>query len=699
MTNKTSLERITRNVFEHYPHKLFISVNGYFVGSQKINAGQAEQGLNVNVPEPISFVEVFSEQGIRLLMLDVQPLPDGAIEQSEHVELSDGRTLRLSLRFGGLWPELHVAYRDESFAEALSNAPAAVAGQYSPQPSHVSPSIAPRVSEFWTGFKKAWVSPFSWTWSFTLAHRSTVFAGVATMVFVLAMLMFRSSVTPLSAAVLLDKSSALERSLAAIPGRVFHRTIAFEEHNHSTGALISRKRIDVWQNPSNKTSARRLYDEKNQLEAGEWIKSDGSRTVLEQASNGQSFEDRQASSIYSFAAMWRMSPSANEFSTIVPTPTLLKVEPLADVYILHYGADSPGLKSGVLEASLTLRSSDLRAVAQTLVVQQGTEIREFDFRETQMEQTPSELVASSIFEPDPALLGFASARPVITLPEPPPLPPPAPTVAPPALEVDVLERLDSVNALAGEQVTVTHTPQGTLSVEGIVETQERKEEILEALASLLKNPAVNVGVNTVEEAEADQRQKPPERIRIEQVELKEKAVPVAKDLRTYFVSRKDKKDMTSDQIEQEIKRYSEQVFNRSIRARLHASALNQIVASFTPSQLEAMDQTARAQWRSMVNKHAQAFWEETEILRQELEPIFMPETAKSPVPPATEKVTGDLRPFAKQLLDVAVANDEAIRKSFSVSTDDSGVVPLKTIGFWAALRKSEAMAAEMVSPK
>src|SRR4030095_12272145 len=63
--------------------------------------------------EQIGFVEVYSELGIRLLMLNVgdEP-PRGPVEQSTRVELSDNRELELKLRYNSPWPTLHVAYCD-----------------------------------------------------------------------------------------------------------------------------------------------------------------------------------------------------------------------------------------------------------------------------------------------------------------------------------------------------------------------------------------------------------------------------------------------------------------------------------------------------------------------------------------------------------------------------------------------------------
>jgi hypothetical protein len=68
-------------------------------GSQKIASEVSEQSLTVDLQEAINFIEVFSEQGIRLLLMNVRDVPpEGPGEQRLGVLLSDARTLELALR-------------------------------------------------------------------------------------------------------------------------------------------------------------------------------------------------------------------------------------------------------------------------------------------------------------------------------------------------------------------------------------------------------------------------------------------------------------------------------------------------------------------------------------------------------------------------------------------------------------------------
>ncbi|MDQ3821374.1 MAG: sigma-70 family RNA polymerase sigma factor, partial [Acidobacteriota bacterium] len=107
------LRKRARDVLEHKPSELCVSVNGYLMAAQKVGSELNEQTLSINVAEKIDFVEIFSEQDIRLLFFCVGELPpQGAYSQRARVELSDRRTLEATLSFSNPWPTLQVIYSD-----------------------------------------------------------------------------------------------------------------------------------------------------------------------------------------------------------------------------------------------------------------------------------------------------------------------------------------------------------------------------------------------------------------------------------------------------------------------------------------------------------------------------------------------------------------------------------------------------------
>src|SRR5260370_24129876 len=110
------LKRRAREVFEHHPHELHVAVNGYVQCGQKVNSELSEISLTLSDDELPNFIEVFGQYWTRLLLMPVDvPPPEGPLQQILRVELSEQRSLELSLKFGSPWPTLQVTYYDPTF--------------------------------------------------------------------------------------------------------------------------------------------------------------------------------------------------------------------------------------------------------------------------------------------------------------------------------------------------------------------------------------------------------------------------------------------------------------------------------------------------------------------------------------------------------------------------------------------------------
>src|SRR5207245_1631485 len=161
------------------------------------------------------------------------------------------------------------------------------------------------------------------------------------------------------------------------------------------------------------------------------------------------------------------------------------VEERPNQYVVRYAAKADGNSYALVKATLVLNRIDLHPVEQTLLIKQGNETREFRFVEAAFERWSPSAINPATFEPDPELLsssetGSRNAKPETVLPASGPQPP-TPIVATADLEVEVLRLLNQAGADLGEQVNVERTAQGLLQVKGIVETDKRKAELLQAL--------------------------------------------------------------------------------------------------------------------------------------------------------------------------------------------------------------------------
>jgi DNA-directed RNA polymerase specialized sigma24 family protein len=117
---RNRLERKMREIFEHRPQSLQIAVNGRVRTSQKVTSELSEFHLKLGRAEKLAFVEVLSEQGVRMAYLHVfDPALQQGLEQGEHIALSDDRSLNLTLSFVGDTPSVHVVYRDPVIAEEM----------------------------------------------------------------------------------------------------------------------------------------------------------------------------------------------------------------------------------------------------------------------------------------------------------------------------------------------------------------------------------------------------------------------------------------------------------------------------------------------------------------------------------------------------------------------------------------------------
>jgi hypothetical protein len=264
-------------------------------------------------------------------------------------------------------------------------------------------------------------------------------------------------------------------------------------------------------------------------------------------------------------------------------------------------------------------------------------------------------------------------------------------VATTELEVEMLEKLNRVNAFLGEQLSLTRTSQGTLLVSGIVETSERKSEILRSIGDVAKNPAIKIDVSTVAEVQKHQKAASVGNTTIQNVEVAQNTLPVDAELRSYLSRGRG---LAGQQLEQEIEQLSRRVLVHSSRARSHALALKQIAERFSPADLEAMDPAARTRWRALIKEHANFFHRELEQLRQELGAIFPGSAVRSSadIEIASDQ---DIARAAKRLFELASITDDGLRHSFSLSTEQNTNAPVKTAQFWRSFSSAESLAAKI----
>ena len=680
-----------KDVLNHRPHELRVSVNGFILGSQTINSALSELSITAKGEEKIGFVEVFSEREVRLLFSVVEPPPDGPVELRRRAELSDGRTLELLVDFSESWPAVHVVYSDPTFhaetdvkASRVENDDSVV--QRLPR---AGTSLGQRI--------RGWFDARHWRpdWGLLLrpATVTTVFALVLIAVLLLVFLR-PTSITTVSAAELIRQSVANEQTQAARTDQVVHRTINLEELS-STGAVIARRRVEVWHSAERGLTARRLYDERGTLLAGDWRRRDEVQTLYQHGTRPrlQLTPDKRDRLPLVLENVWQLELSAKEFASLVGNTDTARVEEKPGAYVINY-ANTESDENKLIKATLTLTRSDLHAIEETLLVKKGDGIREYRFTESSFERRSPTTVAPKVFEPEPELLSSVEPTPRVSKTEatnpnagPQPL---APVPATAELEVEALSLLHQAGADLGEQVTVTRTSEGQLRIQGLVESDKRKTELLSALASLKSNPAVRVEIQTVAEAVAGTSRKTqsgPTSVSVETVETSNNVFPAYADLRARF----------SDE---EARAFAIRMVKRSHNAMRHAWALKRLLNQFSAEDLRGLNAEARAKWLSLIRAHAIAFEQETRSLRQELQPVFFPSLSRGEAPSVGE-ISDDasLARAVERLFETGNANDRAISSAFAISTQGGGSVTVRSPEFFQSLLSTESLAQEIASIK
>jgi DNA-directed RNA polymerase specialized sigma24 family protein len=722
-----------RQIVEHRPEELHFSANGVHVGALKVNSELSELQLSIHDQSPVDFIEVFSERGMRLLLFSLAEGEGAPAEQRARVELSEGRTIELifnTFNIRGSWPSLCVSYHDPLFQEvsadvatgsadvcserlitrlsrrlrglrlrrrrnpgptmlSIFSEPRAVHGESEAQ-SPTEPAIEPDGED--PRFRELEVSELGRAKDLIrspLWERPGFVAVVFTVLLSAGLLyLLMPGATAVTAASLLGRARITEDEIDRNPNLVQHRILDLEERRPIDGRVISRSRIEVWHSGARGVRAKRLYDQKGRLVAGEWTRADGSRKVYRQkgADSTRNLE------------IWQLELSAKDFSALIRQVDAATVEETAQTYVIRYqpaGRHSILSSAELTKASITLSKHDLHTIEQTLLIQLSNETREFRFIEGSYDQLQASEVAPAVFEPERELLGSSGElrrRDDVTTVSSVPSPAPAPfTPATAELEVEVIRLLNQVNALSGEQLDLTRTAEDLLLVAGIIDTDERKQEILRALDPVSNNQSVKIMIETPEEAAKRQAPQPAQAV-ISEFRVADKVPPAYPELRRYFTEQ----GTPSDQLDQALERFGDTAMSRARRARQHARAMREIAGRFSPKQLSALDEQALAEWRSMIRDHAQAFQREAAALRRELEPVFLRHTSTDSANETqieTELASdAELARAVGHLASLWKFVDESVREAFSARSDDLTTITIELPRFWRSLKSAEGLA-------
>jgi hypothetical protein len=258
-------------------------------------------------------------------------------------------------------------------------------------------------------------------------------------------------------------------------------------------------------------------------------------------------------------------------------------------------------------------------------------------------------------------------------------------------EVEVFKLLDQINALSGEQITVTRTPDGQLKVTGIVDSSQRKTEILNALAAVKNAPGLSIDVQTATEA-ANRKKQPTtsNEIAVASVTTAEQQLAVEPELRAYFA----KRGVAGEALDTEVRQYANSVLDHSRAMRRDALALKQLAERFSPAEVDRLGPVKRDEWRTLLRAKAAAVASDVRSLSSQLSAVLGAHDADSDSSDASDAAAATRA--AQRLFGLAAACDSQIIQSFAVRSGGlDATAAVKSVQFWRNLKQMSAIAIEL----
>ncbi|MFN2531695.1 MAG: RNA polymerase sigma factor [Pyrinomonadaceae bacterium] len=695
---KRKLDNRMSEVIEHQPKELRVMVDGAQVSVLKVNSENCEFDLRLS-NDDIHFIEVLSEQSTSLLFFgDIQR---GSNEpQWAQIELSDGRTLEARIQTNTLSISYSIANLERittqqplklvpnSYAEVASGNRKTLQSERRTSLNQYLSAIKESIFSnrhraipnndgisILTGKSNVFDKPF-WV-------RPSFVAIVVLMMLVTAFVLFRFNARPsFTASTLLKEVLAVEQTQRSLPGFVIHRVLSVEERDVITGGLVSRRKVETWEDAINGKRTDRIYDENEQLIAARWQIKNQAPIIYHHPSAQHGLIDSEQ--------LWQFGVTGKDFTELVGTVEPLKLQAESS-YLVTTALDESIGGLELVKASLSI-DRNLRPTEETLIIKRGAESHEYRFVVITSEQVLSKDVEPTLFDPVSAAnsssVGRERQSSTAALISSPALIAKRPASA--ELEVEVASLLNSATGDRAEQLTLTRDSDGLLRVEGIVESKERKNQLIAALSSVHENPSVRINISASSELQP-QPSSDSANITARETDATAETIAVDDELRKYLSG----SSRNPNELDAGVRQFSAQTVNGAYRALFHAIQLEQIVNRFNNVDMHSVTPDARAKWLAMMRGHAAAIERELGNLSEGLQPIFLFADSLSRTAPEQdidkdEELSRDVRRLHK--LTNGVVN--AIRSAFTISAKSSSVA-IKSPQFWKSLIDAQTLASRI----
>lgn len=612
-----SVRRRRDRLYEHRPEMLSIAVNGRIAAFHDVQGEQSVLSARIDNRESARFVEVFSEQNIRLALLPVGELPpQGSHTLTQHTSLSDGRWLELNLMFDGLGLQGEVVYFDPALALAPQQEPEEVrplAGQYASDLSSEAPQARRAARLGWIARLFSVVKP-SPALAWSIVSACFLLGG--------AYLAYLHHAAPMNGEAILNRSVSLEA--AGLQGNTEHQILQLEE-TLATGHTVNGT-VDLWRDSNNGEYMRRLYDKHHRLIAAVWRGKDGASGSYRIRGNaGVSDEDRRLAA----NDLWKQDLSSRAFRALAGHE--LQVKAFHGGYELSSTA-AAGNRLQLVSAVLVL-DRGLDPASELLRLRGESGLQQVRYVQTKRERRPSSGVPDAVFAPtgmDPNTSeeqeGSPGSSPIR----------PATVSQLVQLEISALYRLHQLGADIGEPIEISRTPDACILVDGTVPDDARKAEIVSALETLPDRRLLRIRLISQKNARmptpgAAQIISPSTSV----YSVAQLQAPAEEILVEYFATT----GLTGKPAKAAAMQFSQEALEHAQRALQQAYALDRLGKDFTSDELQEVNPAIQREWVEMTAEHALTLEHELRALDDQLRKI--PSVESTSPPSESEPLTID----------------------------------------------------------
>ena len=338
-----------------------------------------------------------------------------------------------------------------------------------------------------------------WLFPPRVSPRGAIFvASLGLMLLIIARLNWTQPVS--AKEVLFQVRQAEARKMAQVPAPVIYEELQLRRHSRNRLETVT---WEIWNDTANKRVRERVKNDQHEARSATGPEPAPTPALLEDF--GEMYKDHQADPGRPLSPnnyeVWRASvPQESEEVLEGTLPNGDKAT------ILKVSGRGPFPPDTIVGAEFTVRAADWHPVGQRLLVQKQGVVVDYSLGEVAFNVMSISAVPASIFAvgaPARARISYTPVRRILPVPvhiderpaEADLLPGEAALTA---AEVEARYALHSVGACIGRPISV-RVGVGRIEVEGVVDTEERKEEILVTLRGI---PYVAADIRTVAEVAA-----------------------------------------------------------------------------------------------------------------------------------------------------------------------------------------------------